>query len=165
MHVDSHEAGIANWTAEMPSHFKRLRGYDIDQWIPALAGVIVKSREATEKFLDDFRLTVSELVREQFYGTLASLCRKDGVSLTSQAMLGCANDNVESRGAHFFHRTVPEADIYFLYNHTDLPIEGITAFRTAHSEIECWNPLTSMRHKLAGSLTLHPHEAIFLITR
>ena len=98
MQIDSHEAGIANWTADMPAHFRRLRGYDIDKWIPALGGYIVESREATESFLKDFKLTVSELVAEQFYGTIDSLCRRDGVVLTSQAMLGCANDNIASRG-------------------------------------------------------------------
>ena len=44
MQIDSHEAGIANWTEEMPDHFKRLRGYDITPWIPVLGGVIVGSR-------------------------------------------------------------------------------------------------------------------------
>lgn len=98
MQVDSHEAGIANWTEMMPEHFMRLRGYDIMPWIPALGGYIVKSRKETDKFLCDFRQTISELVREQFYGTLDSLCRRDGVTLTSQAMLGCVNDNIASRG-------------------------------------------------------------------
>lgn len=98
MCMDSHEAGIANWTAEMPQHFKRLRGYDISKWIPALAGYIVENREKTEAFLRDYRLTISELVGEQFYGTLARLCRRDGITFTSQAMLGCVNDNIASRG-------------------------------------------------------------------
>lgn len=98
MNMDSHEAGIANWTARMPEHFKRLRGYDITPWLPALAGYIVESRTATEAFLHDFRQTISQLVSEQFYGTLAELCHGDGVSFTSQAMLGCVNDNVASRG-------------------------------------------------------------------
>lgn len=98
MQIDSHEAGIANWTEDMPSHFKRLRGYEIDRWLPALGGFIVDSRVATEDFLKDFKLTISELVREQFYGTIDSLCKRDGVTLTSQAMLGCTNDNIASRG-------------------------------------------------------------------
>ncbi|MDE6637353.1 MAG: hypothetical protein K2K32_03850 [Muribaculaceae bacterium] len=98
MQIDSHEAGIANWTEDMPGHFRRLRGYSLDKWIPALGGYIVDNRGATEKFLNDFKLTISELVREQFYGTIDSLCRRDGVTLTSQAMLGCTNDNIASRG-------------------------------------------------------------------
>lgn len=98
MHLDSHEAGIANWTADMPSHFKRLRGYDIDKWIPALGGYIVENRKDTEDFLHDYRLTISELIQEQFYSTLADLCHCDGVKMTSQAMLGCINDNIASRG-------------------------------------------------------------------
>ena len=98
MQMDSHEAGIANWTERMPEHFRRLRGYEIDPWLPALGGHIVGSRKETEIFLNDFKQTVSELVREQFYATFDSLCHRDGVTFTSQAMLGCANDNIASRG-------------------------------------------------------------------
>lgn len=98
MCMDSHEAGIANWTVEMPEHFKRINGYDITRWIPALAGFIVDSREATEAFLHDYRKTIDRLVSEQFYGTFARLCHRDNVTFTSQAMLGCVNDNIASRG-------------------------------------------------------------------
>lgn len=98
MQLDSHEAGIANWTRLMPEHFCNQHGYDITPWLPALGGCIVESREATEHFLRDFRQTIATLAREQFYATLDSLCRRDGVTFTSQAMLGCVNDNIASRG-------------------------------------------------------------------
>lgn len=96
--MDSHEAGIANWTARMPKHFKRLRRYELTPWLPALGGVIVESREKTEAFLADYRRTMDELISEQYYGTMARLCHEDGLTLTSQAMLGCVNDNIASRG-------------------------------------------------------------------
>lgn len=96
--MDSHEAGVANWTERMPEHFRRLRGYDLAPWIPALGGVIVESREKTETFLADYRRTIEELISEQYYGTMARLCHEDGLTLTSQAMLGCVNDNIASRG-------------------------------------------------------------------
>ncbi|MDE6378269.1 MAG: hypothetical protein K2K72_05950, partial [Duncaniella sp.] len=83
MQLDSHEAGIANWTQLMPDHFKRLNGYDITPWLPALGGYIVGNRRDTERFLSDYRHTLATLVREQFYGTLDSLCRRDGVTFTS----------------------------------------------------------------------------------
>lgn len=96
--MDSHEAGIANWTENMPEHFKRLRGYDLTPWLPALGGMIVESREKTEAFLADYRRTIDELISEQYYGTIARLCHEDGLTFTSQAMLGCVNDNIASRG-------------------------------------------------------------------
>ncbi len=96
--MDSHEAGIANWTEKMPEHFKRLRGYELTPWLPALGGVIVESREKTEAFLADYRRTINEVISEQYYGTMARLCHEDGLTLTSQAMLGCVNDNIASRG-------------------------------------------------------------------
>lgn len=97
-HMDSHEAGIANWTAEMPVHFKRITGYDIKPWLLALCGYIVGNREMTESFLRDFRRVIDETISEQFYGTFARLCKNDGVTFTCQAMLGCVNDNIASRG-------------------------------------------------------------------
>lgn len=98
LHMDSHEAGIANWTARMPEHFKRICGYDITPWLPALCGYIIESREATEKFLHDFRHAIDVTVSQEFYGTIHRLCKRDGVEYTSQAMLGCVNDNIASRG-------------------------------------------------------------------
>lgn len=98
MHMDSHEAGIANWTSEMPVHFKRTAGYDIRPWLMALCGYIVDNREKTEHFLHDFRQTIAETISNQFYGTFARLCKRDGVTFTCQAMLGCVNDNIASRG-------------------------------------------------------------------
>lgn len=98
LHMDSHEAGIANWTARMPERFEEVCGYDITPWLPALCGYIVADREKTERFLLDFRKAIDETVSSQFYGTLARLCRRDGVQMTSQAMLGCVNDNIASRG-------------------------------------------------------------------
>lgn len=63
---DSWEAGCANWTLSLPEEFKARRGYDLLPWMPALAGHIVGSAEATEKFLLDWRVTLEELLTENF---------------------------------------------------------------------------------------------------
>ena len=63
---DSWEAGCANWTLSLPEEFKARRGYDLLPWMPALAGHIVGSAEATEKFLLDWRITLEELLTENF---------------------------------------------------------------------------------------------------
>ena len=63
---DSWEAGCANWTLSLPEEFKARRGYDLLPWMPALAGHIVGSAETTEKFLLDWRVTLEELLTENF---------------------------------------------------------------------------------------------------
>lgn len=113
MCMDSHEAGIQNWTAGFENHFRRMRGYEITPWLPALAGYIVGSREQTEQVLRDLRLTIAETISEEFYGTLARLCRADGVDFTCQAMLNIDNDNIMSRRS----ATKPQGEFWTYQTH------------------------------------------------
>src|SRR6185369_15051854 len=48
---DSWEAGSQNWTDNMLSQFKTLRGYDPGPWLPVLTGRIVESSEESDRFL------------------------------------------------------------------------------------------------------------------
>ena len=98
MHMDSHEAGIQNWTAGFENTFHQLTGYDIIPWMPALAGYIVDSRQQTEQTLLDFRKAIARTINEEYYATFARLCHEDGVEFVSQAMLNIECDNIASRG-------------------------------------------------------------------
>lgn len=101
LHMDSHEAGSQNWTAGYENKFKQLRGYDIHKYLPALAGYIVGSKEETDGFLYDMRLTLSDLVSNEYFGTLDSLCRQAGVVFTGQAVgngLTMVADNFKAKG-------------------------------------------------------------------
>ncbi len=60
--TDSWEAGVANWTDRMFAEFAKRRGYDMHPWLPVLAGRIVESAEASDRFLWDFRKTLGDLV-------------------------------------------------------------------------------------------------------
>ena len=62
--TDSWEAGTANWTDKMFAEFAQRRGYDMHPWLPVLAGRIVESAEASDRFLWDFRKTLGDLVAE-----------------------------------------------------------------------------------------------------
>ena len=67
---DSWEAGSQNWTDNMLAQFKKLRGYDPLPWMPVLAGQVVESAEASDKFLWDFRKTIGDLIANEHYGQL-----------------------------------------------------------------------------------------------
>ncbi|MFI5156803.1 MAG: glycosyl hydrolase, partial [Chitinophagales bacterium] len=73
MVTDSYEAGQETWTPKMEQEFKRRRGYNMIPWMPALTGQIVKSTEASEQFLWDFRKTISELIAENHYDQLTTI--------------------------------------------------------------------------------------------
>ena len=63
--TDSYEAGQETWTPKMREEFKKRRGYDLLPWMPVLTGVIVKSTDASEQFLWDYRKTISELISRE----------------------------------------------------------------------------------------------------
>ena len=78
--MDSYEAGIANWTQRMPEEFGRRRGYSLLPWMPALAGVVIKDGATTDKFLFDYRLTLSELMKENLYDGVTGAARRHGMT-------------------------------------------------------------------------------------
>ena len=85
MITDSWEAGTQNWTPALFAEFKRRRGYDLHAWMPVLAGHVVKSAEASDQVLWDFRQTLSDLVAENHYAQLAEILHQRGVGLYSES--------------------------------------------------------------------------------
>jgi hypothetical protein len=85
MITDSWEAGAQNWTANLPQEFQKRRGYSILPWLPVLTGAIVKSSEASEKFLFDFRKTLSDMVAEYHYDGLTKILAERGMKRYSES--------------------------------------------------------------------------------
>jgi hypothetical protein len=83
--TDSWEAGTANWTDDMMAEFRKRRGYDMKPWIPALAGHVVESSEATDRFLWDFRRTLEDLVAEYHYDQLTEILKERGMARYSES--------------------------------------------------------------------------------
>lgn len=79
MITDSWEAGTQNWTDNMLSEFNKRRGYNMLPWIPVLAGHIVESAEASDRFLWDFRKTIGELTVENHYDQLTEILKERGM--------------------------------------------------------------------------------------
>jgi hypothetical protein len=86
--TDSWEAGTANWTDKMFAEFARRRGYDMHPWLPVLAGRIVESAEASDRFLWDFRKTLSDLVAENHYDQLTDILRARGMGRYTESHEG-----------------------------------------------------------------------------
>jgi len=85
LHVDSWEMKNTNWTHNFISEFKNHRGYDLEPFLPVLAGYIVISREVTNRFLEDFRLTVGDLVADNNYREFRRLAHEAGLSIHSES--------------------------------------------------------------------------------
>jgi len=77
--TDSWEAGSQNWTDDMLAQFKKRRGYDPMPWLPVLAGHIVESSEASDRFLWDLRKTISDLIADEHYGQVEASLKERGI--------------------------------------------------------------------------------------
>jgi hypothetical protein len=76
---DSWEAGTANWTDDMIAEFTRRRGYDPRPWMPVLAGHVIESSEASERFLWDYRKTLGDLLAEYHYDQITAILHERGM--------------------------------------------------------------------------------------
>ncbi len=83
--IDSYEAGAQNWTQIIPEEFRKRRGYDIQPWLPVLAGETVNSVEESERFLWDYRRTLADMMAENYYGHMRELCNIRGIQFHSEA--------------------------------------------------------------------------------
>jgi alpha-L-rhamnosidase/Glycosyl hydrolases family 2, sugar binding domain len=77
--TDSWEAGPQNWTDEMLDEFKKRRGYDMRPWMPVLAGHVVESAQASDRFLWDFRKTIADLTSDAHYAQVESSLKSRGM--------------------------------------------------------------------------------------
>jgi hypothetical protein len=79
MVTDSWEAGAQNWTADLLDEFQYRRGYSMIPWMPVLTGHIIKSSEASEQFLFDFRKTLADMLVQYHYDDLTSILAEQGM--------------------------------------------------------------------------------------
>jgi hypothetical protein len=79
--TDSWELGGTNWTSRFRDEFRRRRGYDPLSYLPVVAGRILESREASNRFLNDLRRTVGDLIISQHYAPFAELAAKYGLGI------------------------------------------------------------------------------------
>lgn len=81
LHTDSWEVEPLNWTPTMADEFRRRRGYDLLPWMPVLGGRIVDSRNASNRFLHDFRKTLGDLAIDNHYRLFRDGAHKHGLQI------------------------------------------------------------------------------------
>ncbi len=82
--IDSYEAGHQNWTGGFEKEFKARCGYDIYTYLPAITGRVIAGTDETEKFLWDFRKTVSDLIIENYYKRFQTLAHENGLKFAAE---------------------------------------------------------------------------------
>ncbi len=88
MLIDSWECYTQTWTPAMEQEFESRRGYALRPWLPALAGWVVNDHQTSERFLRDWRATISDLIVENYYGRLAKLGHERDLQLSFETSVG-----------------------------------------------------------------------------
>ena len=88
MLLDSWECARPNWTGKMERWFGERNGYPLRGWLPALAGFVIDDPAATERFLLDWRTTISTLIEENFFRRAVELGHAKGLSVQYETAFG-----------------------------------------------------------------------------
>ena len=84
--TDSIESRAQNFSEVIFDEFTKRRGYSMTPWLPCIAGWVVDSTEASDKFLYDFRLTLSDLVSDCMYRLIHEFAASKGARYYSEAL-------------------------------------------------------------------------------
>ena len=106
LHIDSWECKRQTWTEGLDGIFASRMGYDLFPWLPAVFGYVVDSPVETEKFLDDWRGFIADLICENFYARSAKRARENGMAISFETSFG----------------DVIPGDVMKYYKHADLPM-------------------------------------------
>lgn len=82
--IDSYETGQQNWTHAFAEEFTKRTDYDITPYLPALTGRVIENVDITERFLWDYRRTIADLFRDNYFGKFAELCHEHGLVLSCE---------------------------------------------------------------------------------
>jgi hypothetical protein len=85
LYNDSYEINGPVWTPTMREEFMNRRGYDLIPFLPVLEGNIVQSKEVSDRFMYDFKMTLSDLVVENQYKYGVEFCNKYGLDFHAEA--------------------------------------------------------------------------------
>jgi alpha-L-rhamnosidase/Glycosyl hydrolases family 2, sugar binding domain len=107
VYTDSWEVGGVNWTGRFREAFRADRGYDLLPYLPVVTGRIVTDRQTSDRFLNDFRRTVGDLVLNEHYRVFAKLAAKNGLGIhpESGGPHGAPVDALRVLGASRFPQT------------------------------------------------------------
>ena len=93
--IDSYEVGSQNWTPALREEFQKRRGYDLLPWLVTVTGRVVGNPEQSERFLWDFRRTISDLFAENYAGRFKELCHKNGMKFSVEPYGNGTFDNLQ----------------------------------------------------------------------
>ena len=126
LHVDSWECGSQNWSSNFAQEFRRRRGYDIVSVLPVMVGVAMVE---SDMILRDVRQTISELLNENFFATVASKAHTYGLKLSCESV---APTMVSDGMSHYKYTDLPMGEFWLNSPTHDKPSDMFDAISGAH---------------------------------
>lgn len=84
-YLASFEATGSVWTGSLPDAFRKINGYDVYKFLPALFNPQFFDSMTAEKFRHDFNLVISELMIRNHYGKAKEIANSYGLQLISES--------------------------------------------------------------------------------
>lgn len=120
--LDSWECGFQNWTDNFPSEFEKRRGYDLISYLPVLCGQTIGSVEESEAVLYDFRQTIADLIKQNYYEHFSQLCHQNKLQFHAEVIYG--------------NSTYPPLDILKATQCIDVPMYEYWVWPNAENMVE-----------------------------
>ena len=140
LHQDSWEMGAQNWTHNFRKEFEKRRGYDPTPFFPVYQGFIVDSKEKSERFLWDLRVTGQDLVVENHVEHIKRVAHRNGLKFsiepydmnpTNDLVLGAVGDiPMAEFWTDLFNASfavIEATSIANVYGHSLVPAESFTS--------------------------------------
>ncbi len=85
MYLASYEASESMWTPSLPQIFEKINGYQINKYLPLIINDSIYEDQIINKFKNDFRRTVSELMINNCYKAAGEVVHQYGLKINSEA--------------------------------------------------------------------------------
>ncbi|MCW5962738.1 MAG: hypothetical protein KIT83_01765 [Bryobacterales bacterium] len=85
LYLASYEVVGPVWSPGFLADFQRLRGYDMTPYLPVVFGAQVRDEATTERFLFDYRKTLSDVLITAYYRAAGAASNKAGLGIKSEA--------------------------------------------------------------------------------
>ncbi|WP_158552641.1 glycosyl hydrolase [Spirosoma telluris] len=85
LYLASYEAKEFTWTPTLPAAFKKLHGYDLYKFLPAIYNPEQYQPEIAKNFQFDFDKTLSELMINNHYRKAKEICNSYGLQIISES--------------------------------------------------------------------------------
>ncbi len=85
LYLASYEVRGRVWSPVFAAQFRKLRGYDMTPYLPAIFGATVGNTEQTERFIFDYRKTLGEVLVSAYYDAAREDSHAAGLFIKSEA--------------------------------------------------------------------------------